>query len=690
MVSQAGNQIWKIFGLAALLVFGFAACGDWSEAPYNNPLDPDSAFDYDGDGVPDREDTFPTDETETADTDTDGLGDNADNCPEIANADQADLDSDGLGDVCDDDRDADGLNDDVDNCPNIASADQLDQDNDGLGDICDPDKDGDGVLNESDAFPEDASESKDSDSDGLGDNADNCPEIANVDQANLDSDGLGDVCDDDRDGDDIVNANDAFPDDAAESADTDEDGVGDNADNCPLISNTAQTNFNLDAEGDACDDSDGDDVLDDVDNCILGPNADQADLDSDGVGDFCDDDKDGDGSPLNIDCDDMNAAVYIQECGDGFVCGSEICDDNDTDVGDGCDDSCFVESHWDCETSGFGPSECICSDKWNPADACVSCIPGWAGAECELWGYLLVSTNQTACFDGDNILSDCPGTAGTADCATTPFCGQDAQYSSEYSRVFTTETVEGDVIVLDSLTGFVWQQSSEDGMGWQDALDYCDSLNYGGQTDWRLPDVYELTGLLDQGRSPPLIDTSAFPDTPSEAFWTSLPDLAKPEDNAWLVGWTKPPSAALSKGVSLPVRCVRAGLVDDVSERFVISSTGFGEVVIDQKTGLVWQKDYPFNDEYDWAGALAYCEGLGYGGFDDWRLPDVNEFGLFLNYESSSPASDFSELRILEYWTSSSKTNSSDHAWKVETAYGEMQGRSKTDGYSAFCVRSGL
>ncbi len=69
--------------------------------------------DTDGDGVIDLEDAFPTDPSETEDTDKDGIGNNAD-----------------------------------------------------------PDIDGDGVENSVDAFPLDASESIDSDGDGIGDNAD--------------------------------------------------------------------------------------------------------------------------------------------------------------------------------------------------------------------------------------------------------------------------------------------------------------------------------------------------------------------------------------------------------------------------------------------------------------------------------------------------------------------------------------
>ncbi|MFO7698076.1 MAG: choice-of-anchor Q domain-containing protein [Anaerolineae bacterium] len=75
-------------------------------------------------------------EAAAADTDGDGVVDDVDNCPLIANADQADGDSDGIGDVCDD-SDIDTVMDDVDNCPLVANADQADGDGDGIGDACD-------------------------------------------------------------------------------------------------------------------------------------------------------------------------------------------------------------------------------------------------------------------------------------------------------------------------------------------------------------------------------------------------------------------------------------------------------------------------------------------------------------------------------------------------------------------------
>jgi hypothetical protein len=79
------------------------------------------------------------------DHDSDGLVDEIDNCPSVANPYQEDLDDDGLGDVCDPcppgsnhDEDGDGILDGCDNCPHDANPDQTESDDDELGDSCDP------------------------------------------------------------------------------------------------------------------------------------------------------------------------------------------------------------------------------------------------------------------------------------------------------------------------------------------------------------------------------------------------------------------------------------------------------------------------------------------------------------------------------------------------------------------------
>jgi hypothetical protein len=65
--------------------------------------------------------------------------------------------------------------------------------------------------------------------------------------------------------------------------------IADTGDNCPLVVNLDQANLDGDAFGDACDeDEDGDGVLNGTDNCPVTANVDQLDSDGDGIGDACD------------------------------------------------------------------------------------------------------------------------------------------------------------------------------------------------------------------------------------------------------------------------------------------------------------------------------------------------------------------------------------------------------------------
>jgi Thrombospondin type 3 repeat len=139
-------------------------------------------------------------------------------------------------------------------------------------------------------------EPPDGDSDGVPDSSDNCPTVANPDQADTDGDGIGNACDTTPNGDD------------------DNDGVDNGSDNCPSVANPSQTDTDGDGIGDACDstpngDNDGDGVDNNVDNCPGVANADQADLDGDGIGDACDSDIDGDGVPNGQDPDPRNPNV---------------------------------------------------------------------------------------------------------------------------------------------------------------------------------------------------------------------------------------------------------------------------------------------------------------------------------------------------------------------------------------------
>ena len=280
--------------------------------------------DDDNDGVSDDLDAFSLDKTESANSDNDTLGNNADNCPLDDNEEQLDSDNDGLGDVCDNDNDNDKVANGLDNCPLVANPPQMDTDNDDIGDACDADRDGDGVDNSEDNCPGLSSENiTDTDEDGLGDACDldddndglsdveegikgsdplladsdgdmvndaqdNCPAVVNVDQLNTDLDNVGNACDVDDDNDGLLDTEELTLGSDPLLKDSDSDSINDKADNCPVIANLDQNDIDSDLSGDVCDaDDDNDTVVDTADNCPLIPNQDQKDTDGNGVGDVC-------------------------------------------------------------------------------------------------------------------------------------------------------------------------------------------------------------------------------------------------------------------------------------------------------------------------------------------------------------------------------------------------------------------
>ena len=58
-------------------------------------------------------------------------------------------------------------------------------------------------------------------------------------------------------------------------------------------------------------------------------------------------------------------------------------------------------------------------------------------------------------------------------------------------------------------------------------------------------------------------------------------------------------------------------------------------IVVDHEYGLQWQDDINYTDE--WIGAIDYCENLGLGGENDWRMPNINELLFIIETNSSEP-----------------------------------------------------
>jgi hypothetical protein len=76
---------------------------------------------------------------------------------------------------------------------------------------------------------------------------------------------------------------------------------------------------------------------------------------------------------------------------------------------------------------------------------------------------------------------------------------------------------------------------------------------------WRLPNIKELSILVDKSRLDPAIDPVAFPATPSFYFWSSSPWAGVALSAAWSINFGSGHMFSLERNNAPNVRLVRAG-----------------------------------------------------------------------------------------------------------------------------------
>ncbi len=261
-------------------------------------------------------------------------------------------------------------------------------------------------------------------------------------------------------------------------------------------------------------------------------------------------------------------------------------------------------------------------------------------------------------------------------------------------------------IVTDHVTGLMWQDDANaktirkqwltdanydtckhntassacSDTGGDTAATYCAALTLGGYTDWRVPTIDELAGILDYGRNDPSVNP-VFQNTSTSYYWSATDHTS--HTDAWYVGFSDGKidySNLLSdKSSQKYVRCVRGD--HNASSDFVVN----GNVILDNTTGLRWQdnEDAKFK-ELTWKDAIDYCESLSLCGRDDWRLPNINELRSIIDYTRSDGAAIASEFSYVNsallsqyYWSSTGLTSDENRAWDVGFAGGVSGSSSK-------------
>lgn len=116
--------------------------------------------------------------------------------------------------------------------------------------------------------------------------------------------------------------------------------------------------------------------------------------------------------------------------------------------------------------------------------------------------------------------------------------------------------------------GQTWDAGSKKCQGeatlyvWQDALLAAESLNQGGgfagYTDWRVPNLRELTSIERFHCSDPAINLEVFPNTPSTVFWSSTP-LQGFLGRIWTLDFSTSHVIEVGMYNEFPLRLVRSG-----------------------------------------------------------------------------------------------------------------------------------
>ncbi len=334
----------------------------------------------------------------------------------------------------------------------------------------------------------------------------------------------------------------------------------------------------------------------------------------------------------------------------------------------------------------------------------------------------LPDTGQTKCYDNSQEIT-CPSPG-------EPFYGQDAQYDTNpqsYTKLdengadLPDEAIEW-VMVRDNVTGLIWgiKQDKDyirdyanphdadniyswydsnpetnggdpgtpgDGTDTEDFINTLNSEQFGGYDDWRLPTAKELSFIRNIDTNNPAINTGYFPNTQS-SFYLSSTTHANYTNLAWGVdfydGYLQ---YLIYKFRSSYVRAVRGGQCGSFGNYI----DNGDETVTDTNTGLMWQK-YDSASSTIWEDALLYCEELTLAGYNDWRLPNINELQSLVDYDEYFPwinTTFFPNTVSSYYWSSTTTLANGVNAWYVSFFSGGVYRNPKSDRSYIRAVRGG-
>jgi len=115
--------------------------------------------------------------------------------------------------------------------------------------------------------------------------------------------------------------------------------------------------------------------------------------------------------------------------------------------------------------------------------------------------------------------------------------------------------------------------------------------------------------------------------------------------------------------------------------RFKVWTIGANSFIIDKATGLMWPKNFSGDGGNGavtdaWIAGITWALGLTFGGFTDWRIPNLFELFSIVNLSLSNPCvpAIFENVVSGGYWCSTTTPGDADTKFKVSLANSAVTG----------------
>lgn len=119
-----------------------------------------------------------------------------------------------------------------------------------------------------------------------------------------------------------------------------------------------------------------------------------------------------------------------------------------------------------------------------------------------------------------------------------------------------------------------------------------------------------------------------------------------------------------------------------MKERFEVDNG----VIFDNQTGLMWMQS-PLDNLFTWGEACTIKHS--FGGFDDWRLPTIEELTSIIDYSKDNPSIDgvFWFVDKNYFWSSSPDVGNANYAWYVNFSNGSVNNYYRNNAFPVRLVR---